>query len=80
MKQVQRGELTVIKDMIYPQRKNNVKLYQKRNIENLRLQEEKNRKLKEEKENYVEPELYKLAQFKNVQSKLQKNTQDWINH
>ena len=80
MKQVQRGELTVIKDMIYPQRKNNVKLYQKRNIENLRLQEEKNRRLKEEKENYVEPELYKLAQFKNVQSKLQKNTQDWINH
>ncbi len=80
MKQVQRGELTVIKDMIYPQRKNNVRLFQKRNIENLRLQEEKNRKLKEEKENYVEPELYKLAQFKNIQSKLQKNTQDWINH
>ena len=70
MKQVQRGELTVIKDMIYPQRKNNVKLYQKRNIENLRLQEEKNRRLKEEKENYVEPELYKLAQFKNVRINL----------
>ena len=51
MKQVQRGELTVIKDMIYPQRKNNVRLFQKRNIENLRLQEEKNRRLKEEKKN-----------------------------
>ena len=80
MKQLPRNDIAVIKDILYPEKKNNGKLWQKKNIENLRIQEEKNRRLKEEKENFIQPELYKLSQFKNVQSKLQQNTQDWIKH
>ena len=77
MKKVPRGDMTVIKDMLYPEKKQNNKLWQKKNMQNIKEQEERNKRLKEEKENHVEPELYKLKQFLNVESKIKKETQDW---
>ena len=77
MKQV-RGDVDMIKDLLYPEKKQNNKLWQKKNIQNIKEQEERNRRIKEEKENKIEPIPYKLKQFLNVESKIKKNSQDWI--
>ena len=77
MKQA-RGDVAMIKDLLYPEKKQNNKLWQKKNIQNIKEQEERNRRIKEEKENQVEPIPYKLKQFLNVESKIKKNSQDWI--
>ena len=68
----------MIKDLLYPEKKQNNKLWQKKNIQNIKEQEERNRRIKEEKENKIEPIPYKLKQFLNVESKIKKNSQDWI--
>ncbi len=77
MKQA-RGDVAMIKDLLYPEKKQNNKLWQKKNIQNIKEQEERNRRIKEEKENQVEPIPYKLKQFLNVESKIKKSSQDWI--
>ena len=59
MKQA-RGDVAMIKDLLYPEKKQNNKLWQKKNIQNIKEQEERNRRMKEEKENHVEPTPYKL--------------------
>ena len=68
----------MIKDLLYPEKKQNNKLWQKKNIQNIKEQEERNRRIKEEKENKIEPIPYKLKQFLNVESKIKKSSQDWI--
>ena len=77
MKQA-RCDVAMIKDLLYPEKKQNNKLWQKKNIQNIKEQEERNRRIKEEKENQVEPIPYKLKQFLNVESKIKKNSQYWI--
>ena len=77
MKQA-RGDVAMIKDLLYPEKKQNNKLWQKKNIQNIKEQEERNRRIKEEKENQVDPIPYKLKQFLNVESKIKKSSQDWI--
>ena len=80
MKKMHRGEVTVAKEIIYPEKKTNLKLWHMKNLQSLREKEERNRLLKEKKEQYVPPEPYKLKQFKNVQSKLYEQTKEWINN
>lgn len=53
MKKIHRGEVTVAKEIIYPEKKGNMKLWHQKNLKTLREKEEKNRLLREEKENYV---------------------------
>lgn len=78
MKKIPRAEICNAKDILYPEKKGMNKVWHLKNLKNLKEQEEKNRKNKLEKENYVEPELYKMKEFKNIKSKLVQNVYFYI--
>ena len=53
MNRIPRGEISQAKDLIYPEKKSQNKVWHQKNLKSLREQEEKNRQIKTEKENYI---------------------------
>ena len=78
MKKIPRAEISTIKGMLYPEKKNSMKEWNKKNLKSIKELEEKNKKLKEEKKNFVLPEPYKIEKYKNIPSKLKMDTTNWI--
>ena len=79
MKKLPRAEISTIKQMLYPEKKQSQKEWNKKNLKSLKDLEEKNKRIKEEKKNFVSPEPYKIQKFKNIPSKLKADTINWIN-
>ena len=79
MKKIPRGEISTIKQMLYPIQKKSTREWNKKNIKSLKDLEEKNKRIKEEKKNFISPEPYKIEKFKNIPSKLKNDTLNWIN-
>lgn len=52
-KEIRRGEVTLAKEIIYPDKKSNYQIWHMKNLKKLHEQEERNRIKKEEKDNYV---------------------------
>ena len=73
-----------IKELLYPDKKVNNTMWNRKNLEDLKIIEEKkkrNKELKEiEKDLQYKNEQYKLEIFKNIPSKLKENTKNWINN
>ena len=67
---IPQGEISSIKNILYPDLKPKDKKWELKNIHNIKIIEEKNKKLKEEKQNIGSNELYKIDKFKNIPSKL----------
>ena len=75
---IPQGEISSIKNILYPDIKPKDKKWELKNIHNIKIIEEKNKKLKEEKNNLVTNELYKINKYKNIPSKLQTETNNLI--
>ena len=51
--QIHRNEVSTVKDILYPQKKNQNKIWHLKNLKSLKDQTEKNRIQKQEMENYI---------------------------
>jgi glucose-6-phosphate isomerase len=51
--QIHRGENTTVKDILYPQKQNQNKIWHLKNLKSIKEQTEKNRIHKQEQENYI---------------------------
>jgi uncharacterized protein YeaC (DUF1315 family) len=80
MKKIPRAQISTIKGVLFPERKNSQKEWNKKILQNLRQMEEKNKKIREEKKNYITPEPYKIEKYKHIPSKLKADTVNWITH
>ena len=57
--QIHRNEASTVKDILYPQKKNQTKVWHLKNLKDLKEQTEKNRIQKQEMENYI-PRIYNI--------------------
>jgi uncharacterized protein YeaC (DUF1315 family) len=80
MKKIPRAQISTIKGVLFPERKNSQKEWNRKILQNLKQMEEKNKKIREEKKNYITPEPYKIEKFKHIPSKLKSDTVNWIAH
>lgn len=80
MKKIPRAQISTIKGVLFPERKNSQKEWNKKILQNLKQMEEKNKKIREEKKNFISPEPYKIEKFKHIPSKLKTDTVNWITH
>ena len=80
MKKIPRAQISTIKGVLFPERKNSQKEWNKKILQNLKQMEEKNKKMREEKKNFISPEPYKIEKFKHIPSKLKTDTVNWIAH
>ena len=80
MKKIPRAQISTIKGVLFPERKNSQKEWNKKILQNLKQMEEKNKKIREEKKNYITPEPYKIEKYKHIPSKLKADTVNWITH
>ena len=80
MKKIPRAQISTIKGVLFPERKNSQKEWNRKILQNLKQMEEKNKKIREEKKNYITPEPYKIEKFKHIPSKLKADTVNWITH
>ena len=78
MKKISRAQISTIKEMLYPERKNSQREWNKKILKNLKELEEENKRITEEKKNYISPEPYKIKKFKNIPSRLKFDTAKWI--
>ena len=51
--QLHRGETTTVKDILYPQKQNQNKIWHLKNLKSIKEQTEKNRIHKQEQESYI---------------------------
>ena len=80
MKKIPRAQISTIKGVLFPERKNSQKEWNKKILQNLKQMEEKNKKMREEKKKYITPEPYKIEKYKHIPSKLKADTVNWITH
>ena len=78
MKKIPRGEISTIKQVLYPEKKKSQREWNKKNLKSLKELEEKNKRIKEEKKNFISPEPYKIEKFKNIPSKIFQHTEKWV--
>ena len=79
MKKIPRGEISTIKQVLYPEKKTSLREWNKKNLKSIKDIEEKNKRIKEEKKNFISPEPYKIEKFKNIPSKIKLDSLNIIN-
>ena len=79
MKKIPRGEISTIKQVLYPEKKTSLREYNKKNLKSIKDIEEKNKRIKEEKKNFISPEPYKIEKFKNIPSKIKLDSLNMAN-
>ena len=77
---IPQGEISSIKNILYPDLKPKDKKFEVKNIHNIKKLEEKNRKLKEEKEKNTQNDLYKINKYKSIPPKLKIETNNILNN
>ena len=80
MKKIPRGEISTIKQVLYPEKKTSLREWNKKNLKSIKDIEEKNKRIKEEKKNFISPEPYKLEKFKNIPSKIKLDSLNLVKH
>ena len=80
MKKIPRGEISTIKQVLYPEKKKSQREWNKKNLKSLKELEEKNKRIKEEKKNFISPEPYKIEKFTNILSKIKLDSLILVNH